>query len=107
MMSIVAAPSRMAVPQMIAIIIVGILAFSAIIGWMAWRFIKLRENPKSVRRNLILLGILYVLCDVIAIVDVARGKEPLQMLIGVPISLAIAWWYLRTAGRIQLPPKSD
>jgi hypothetical protein len=47
---------------------------------------------------------MYVGAAVFGIEEVARGKEPIQTLIGLPIGLAFAWFWLRMASRIKVPP---
>ena len=99
----------MADARLIAIIIVGVLALSAFIGWMAWRFLKSAEktlaDPRRLRRGLILAGAFYACAAINGIVQVARGRMPLLSLLGLPIGLAFIWLYLRAASRIQVPPK--
>jgi hypothetical protein len=97
----------------IAAIIIGVLAFSAIFVWMAWRLFRsverMERDPKYLRRRLIWGGALYVFAALFAIVQVAIGEQPKQILIGLPIPAFIAWQLLRTANRVnasksQLPP---
>jgi uncharacterized membrane protein YvlD (DUF360 family) len=47
---------------------------------------------------------LYVAVVVINIVDVATGKRPKMMLLGLPITMLIAWMFFRAATRVKIPP---
>jgi DNA-binding transcriptional regulator of glucitol operon len=95
-------------PMMIAAVIVGVLALSAFLGWSAWRVFKSAEraeqDPRYLRRRLVVLGLLYVGFAVYGIEEVVTGREPLQSLIGLPIGALFAWFYLRAAFRVKIPP---
>jgi hypothetical protein len=62
------------IARMIATIIAGVLAFSAFLGWGAWRFCKSAEraerDPRYLRRNLLRLGLIYLGCGIYGIVEV-------------------------------------
>jgi len=96
-------------PGMIVIIIAGVLAFSAFIGWGAWQVFKSAEraerDPRYLRRSFLRLGLIYVGCGVYAIAEVVTGREPIQILVGLPIGGLLAWFYLRTAFRVKIPPQ--
>jgi hypothetical protein len=47
---------------------------------------------------------IYVGAAVFGIVEVASGQEPIQTLFGLPIGLLFAWWFLRAAVRVKVPP---
>jgi hypothetical protein len=51
-------------------------------------------------------GMLYFATVVIIIVEVATGDKPKAMLLGLPITALIAWWFLRAAVRVKVPPTS-
>ena len=107
-MSLVIATSVAPSPGMISTIIVGVLVFSAFLGWGAWRVCKSSEraerDPRYLRRILLSLGLIYVGSAVFGIAQVITGKQPLQSLIGLPIGALLAWFYLRTAFRVKVPP---
>jgi hypothetical protein len=84
-------------------IIIGVLALTAIFAWMALRFIRTLENPRKVRRRLFLLGMAYIFAAIYVITEVANGREPRFSLLGLPIGLFFAWYYLRAASKIQPP----
>jgi len=93
---------------MIATVIVGVLGTTAILILMLWRLTKsvgrAERDPKYLRRNMRLLGLIYVGAAVFAIVEVATGQEPIQTLFGLPIGLLLAWLWLRQAGKVKIPP---
>jgi hypothetical protein len=107
-MSLVA--SAFAVPSLgtITTIILGVLALSAFLGWGAWRVYKSAEraerDPRYLRRSLLLLGLIYVGGAVYGIEEVITGSAPIQSLVGLPIGAFFAWFYLRTAFRVKVPP---
>jgi hypothetical protein len=107
-MSIVTAPSEAASPGTIATVIVAVLSFSAFLAYMMWRVCRSAEgaerDPKFLRRRLIRWGMLYVFTLVIGIVEVATGKEPAVLLLGLPITALIAWSFFRKAMKIRIPP---
>jgi len=107
-MSLATAPPESASPVMIATVIVGVIAFTAFLAWMMWRACKSAEraerDPRYLRRRFIRWGMLYVAVVGINIVDVATGKQPKMMLIGLPITMLIAWMFFRAATRVKIPP---
>ncbi|HKF49910.1 MAG TPA: hypothetical protein VKB38_21285 [Terracidiphilus sp.] len=94
---------------MVIIIILGVLAVSALIGFAAWRFIKstedLQANPAKMRKRLLMLAVVYCSCMVMAIVEVLRGTRPPATLVGLPIGLFFVWWYLRAAAALKSKTK--
>jgi hypothetical protein len=107
-MSLVTTPAEASPGMMIATIIVGVSAFSAFLAWMLWRTWQSAEraarDPKYLRRQLFWFGMLYVGAAVLGIVEVATGREPIQALVGLPIGLLFAWFLLRAAIRVRVPP---
>ncbi len=95
----------MANVRILASVIIGVLAFTAMLGWMILRFVRSMEDPRRVRKHLIIGGLLYVFGTVNAISEVVKGKQSALILAGLPIGLFFAYRYLRAASKIQLPPK--
>jgi membrane protein implicated in regulation of membrane protease activity len=95
-------------PGTIAAIIAGVSVSTALLAWCLWRVCKSVEraerDPRYLRRRLFWLGMMYLGAAVFGIEEVARGKEPIQTLIGLPIGLALAWFWLRMARRVKVPP---
>lgn len=93
---------------MIATTIVGVSASCALLAWMMWRAWLSAErtarDPKYLRRRLFRCGVFYVAVAVFGIAEVATGREPIQTLIGLPIGLLFAWFFLRAAARVKVPP---
>ena len=104
-MSTIATAAGMTEARQLTAIIIGGLAFTAIFAWMILRFVRSIEDPRKVRRSLIILGLLYVFCAINVVVEVARGRESATILIALPIGLFFAWRYLRAASKIQVPRK--
>jgi len=74
--------------------------------WLVCRSAERAErDPKYLRHRLIRWGTLYVAVVVIALVEVATGKEPKVLLIGLPITMLIAWRFFRAATKVKLPPE--
>jgi hypothetical protein len=95
-------------PGTIALVIAGVSVATAVLAWMLWRVCKSVEraerDPRYLHRRLFWLGMIYVGAAVFGIEEVARGKEPIRSLIGLPIGLAFAWFWLRMASRVKAPP---
>jgi CDP-diglyceride synthetase len=98
----------MSTPAMIATVIVGVTVTTALLAWGMWRTCRSAEraerDPRYRRRLLIMMGMLYVTSAAFAIEQVATGKEPIQTLIGLPFGLLLAWFWLRSASRVKIPP---
>jgi hypothetical protein len=108
MIYLVAAHATASIPKMIATSIVGVLALTAFLVWMMFRTVRTAErterDPKFLRRRLVRWGMLYAVCAVVLIVEVATGSQPKAMLIGLPIPALIAWRFFRTALGMKIPP---
>ena len=65
--------------------------------------VRAERDPRYLRRRLLRRGMIYVACAVLAIVLVATGKEAKELLFGLPIGVAFAWYYLRSALRVKVP----
>lgn len=94
---------------MIATIIVVVLGTSALLGWGAWRVCKSAEraerDPRYLRRKLLWFGLIYVVGATFGIAEVVTGREPIQSLIGLPIGAFFAWFYLKAAFQVKVPPQ--
>ena len=94
---------------MVIAIIAIVLAASALIGVMAWRFIHsveaLQANPAKLRRRLTVMAAIYCLGILFAIAKVLDGEAPAYSLFCLPIGLFFVWNYLRAAARLKKGPK--
>jgi hypothetical protein len=74
---------------------------------MLWRLARsverMERDPKYLRRRLIWGAMIYVFGALFCIIEVARGEQPIQALIGLPIVLFVIWALLRTASRVKIP----
>jgi 4-amino-4-deoxy-L-arabinose transferase-like glycosyltransferase len=95
---------------MLATVIIGVTIATAILGWMMWRGWKSAERAETDlrrrRRIFLRLGLIYVAAVAIGVAGVLDGSEPKESLIGLPIALALAWFWLRTGFRVKVPPRS-
>ncbi len=88
----------------VVIIITVVLACCALIGWMGWWVLQWPERPRTLRRVLLFLGVLYLIGAVTGVWRAATREAPLWSLLFLPLSLGIAWLYLRSARNICVPP---
>lgn len=66
---------------------------------------KRAERDAHCRRRWLLGGtLLYAIAAAAVIADVATGERPVQFLLGLPIPLLIAWYFLRQAQRVKIIP---
>ena len=107
-MSLTTTPVESSPWVMVASIILGVSVSSAFLAWMMWRAWQSAEraarDPRYLRRRLFWFGMLYVWAAVFGIVEVVTGREPVQALVGLPIGLLFAWFFLRAAIRVKVPP---
>lgn len=96
---------------MVVTIIVGVSVTTAILGWIMWRAWKSAERAETDlrhrRRTFLRLGLIYVAAAVIGVAGVLRGTEPKESLVGLPIGVLLAWFWLRTALKVKVPPIVD
>ena len=108
-MSLLATSSEPVSPGTIAAIIVGVLAVTALLGWMMWRLARAVEraerDPRYVRRWLILFAALYGFGALTSVSRVISGDAPPLSLIGLAIPVLIVWYCCRAAIRMKVPPK--
>ena len=97
----------MSTPATIATAITAVLAATAALGWMMWRVVRSAErmerDPKYLRRRLIWGAMIYVFGVLFGTIEVARGEQPIQALIGLPIALFMIWILLRSAAKVKIP----
>ena len=95
---------------MLASVILGVSVMTAILGWMMWRGWKSAERAEADsrhrRRIFIRLGLIYIAAVAIGIGGVLSGREPKESLIGLPIALLLAWFWLRTGLKVKVSPHS-
>ncbi len=94
----------------LAQVIIGVSTATAILGWLLWRRWKSAERAETDlrhrRRIFLRLGLIYVAAMAIGIAGVLSGREPKEGLIGLPVALLLAWFWLRAALRVKVPPRS-
>jgi hypothetical protein len=97
----------MSTPAIIATTITGVLAATAALGWMMWRVVRSSERmerePKYLRRRLIWGAMIYVVGVLFGTIEVARGEQPIEALVGLPIALYMIWMLLRKAAKVEVP----
>ena len=88
--------------------IVGVSLTSALFAWIMWRTWKSAERAETDlrhrRRIFLRLGLAYVAAAVFGVMIVLSGREPKESLIGLPIGALLAWFYLRAAIKVRVPP---
>ncbi len=94
---------------MVVTVVVGVLAFTALLVWMMWRLYRSMEraerDPRYHRRVLMRGAMLYGGSAVFGIVLVATGREPIQSLVGLPVVALLVWSYMKAALRVKVPAK--
>ncbi len=90
-----------------ATVIIGVLVATAVMGWMMWRLARSAErmerDPKYLRRRLVWAAMIYVFGALFGIIEVARGEQPVQTLIALPIVLFLIWVILRSSRKVKIP----
>lgn len=72
----------------IALVIVGVAAISALIGWAMWRSGQHTERVAAIGTALVLVG-----------------AQPKESLFGLPIALLLIWFFFYSARKVNVPPK--
>lgn len=107
-MSLGSPPGAESLVVMLVTVIVGVSLTTAIFGWMMWRAWKSAERVETDlrhrRRILLRLGLVYVAAAVFGVAAVLSGKEPKESLIGLPVGVLLAWFYIRAAVGVKVPP---
>jgi MFS family permease len=90
------------------IIVAGVLAFSALLGLLMFRWGKsidrMEREPRYRRRWMYYGAAVYGFGIVYGVSQVLTGNAPAQALLGLPIPLLLVWVYLRAAKRVKIPP---
>jgi cell division protein FtsW (lipid II flippase) len=99
----------MIMARQIATIIIGVFVLGLLFGYGMWRAAESADrasnDSRSRRRTLIRVTMLYIVVGVFIIVGVAARKERAETLYGLPASVIIIWFLLRTAIKTKVPPK--
>ena len=94
---------------MVALVILAVTVTTAVMAIGMWRMSKDTEraekNARYRRKVLLRMALLYVFSAVFGTVEVARGKEPMGSLVGLPIVAFLAWMCWRLAAGVKVPPK--
>ena len=92
----------------IVLVILYVSVCSALLAaamWKTWKEVERSDKDvRHQRRVLLRTGLLYVCCAMFGIVAVLTGREPKEILLGLPIAVGLAWAHLRAAFRVKLPP---
>jgi hypothetical protein len=93
---------------MLVTVIVGVSLTSAVLAWTMWRTWKSAERAETDLRHrrwiFLRLGLLYVGAAVFGVVEVLSGREPKESLIGLPVAALLAWFLLKAAVKVRVPP---
>ena len=91
----------------IATVIVAVSAATGALAWAMWRAVKsverMERDARYLRRKLIWMGAIYVFAALFGIFEVVVGGQPVESLLGLPVALALAWFWLRAASRVKIP----
>ncbi|HEU5232476.1 MAG TPA: hypothetical protein VFU50_06425 [Terriglobales bacterium] len=86
--------------------IVGVLAATGVLIWVfgAWSEQPNALNETRFRRRILVSGaLLYGGAALYAVILVVAGSEPVQSLLGLPISALLVWFFLRAALGTKVP----
>jgi hypothetical protein len=89
----------------LAFVIIGVGLTTAALIWGSLHIMreaeKMQRNPRLLRRQLLLLGIVYVLSSGWGIVQVAAGNYPPEAMIGIAVAASIAWLLIKQASQVK------
>ena len=89
-----------------AILVVAVT--TALLVWGCLRLARdaerMERDPRLLRRRFLRWGFLYIGVAVLNIVRAATGDLPPIALIGLPITAAFAWFLIKQADNVKLPP---
>lgn len=97
-------------PGFIAAVILGVAAFSAFLAFLAWGVFKSAEiaerDPRYLRRRLLWFGLLYAFGAVYGITQLITVKQKGPTLVGLGLAVggSFAWFYLKAAANVKVPP---
>lgn len=95
-------------PSFIAAVILGVAAFSAFLAFLAWGVFKSAEraerDPRYLRRRLLWFGLLYAFGAAYGITQLITVKEKGPTLVGLAVGGSFAWFYLKAAANVKVPP---
>lgn len=87
--------------------IIGVFAATGVLIWGLWRMVRTAEraerDPRFRRRILVSGALLYGGAALYAVILVVAGSEPIQSLLGLPISALLVWFFLRAALATKVP----
>ncbi len=91
-------------------ITIGILVFSAMLGWGVLRAAKSADrssrDPRYRRRQLFLAAAMYAALVVFGILEIAVNKESPFFALCLTVPLLFLWRFWRAASRVEIPPES-
>jgi hypothetical protein len=89
----------------LAFVIIGVGVATAALIWGSLHLIreaeKMQRNPRLLRRQLLLLGTVYVLSSGWGIIEVATGNYPPETLIGIAVAASMAWLLIKQASNVK------
>ena len=92
---------------MVVTVVVGVLAFTALLVWMMWRLYRsverMERDQRYIRRVLLRGAIFYGASAMLGVVLVATGKEPILSLAGLPVVALLVWFNVKTAVKVKVP----
>jgi hypothetical protein len=91
-------------------ITIGILVFSAMLGWGAFRAAKSADrssrDPRYRRRQLLLAAAMYAVFVTFGILEIVVNKESPFFALCLTVPLLFLWRLWRAANRVGIPPES-
>jgi len=92
----------------LALTILAVGVTTALLIWACLHVIrdaeKMQRDPKLLCRRFRFLGIVYIVGCLFGIFHVATGSEPPITLIGLPIGATLAWFWIKQASNVKIPP---
>ena len=88
--------------------VVGTLVFVGLFTWMGLRAAHSAEraaHDTKYRRRMLLIGAaVYLFIAFRTLMSVLVGNQSITILLGLPILIFLAWWFLRTARKAKDQP---
>lgn len=89
----------------LAFVIIAVGVVTAALIWGSLHLIqdaeKMERNPRLLRRQLLLLGIVYVLSSGWGVIQVATGNYPPETLLGIAVAASMAWLLIKQASNVK------